>query len=288
MKKNYGLDLLRNYQIMNNIEIDNINYYINEESMSYADVLIEYKNVCGHLTIPVNGDDGFSVFKRFPSYGESNNHINKIFVYDNKVLLETNMPFCDFYSIEDCYLTYHKSENAITDSRHRFLPEIKKYNLEKERNITPFIENIDISKFSLLNTSINSLDYPKDMDYQPIIFENCMCELPKWVVEDNQYDYLGYYRLKYYCEDQPNLLLHLRVNGEMKVWENSKPIIYSEFVDKSFNMNISVHKLNPVIGVNELVFAISSSKGKTLGFCIRIERTDNSNGAFLPQIVLER
>lgn len=128
---------------MSKIEIENIDLQVNE-SEYYADIFISYSGVVGRLH-----DTGeqicFWLFRPIADYNDEHDHIEKIHVLKNTIRLETNIPFGEFYSIDNCYLSCNNENGAITDDEGNILPSFNNYLLSRPFTYSDYIERIAVS-----------------------------------------------------------------------------------------------------------------------------------------------
>ncbi len=263
---------------MSKIEIENIELRV-DESEYYAHIFISYSGVVGSLHGSVE-DRGFWLFRPVAGYNDENGHIEKIHVLENTVHLETNIPFGEFYSIDNCFLSYHSEKGTITDDEGNVLPEFSDYLLSQPYIYSDYIERIGISEVFVDDGKFLPDSLPRDIIYTEELFQKCVCCFPSEIAEDNEHDHIRYFRLRFTVCCECELKLKLRSGSTMKVFENGKLIYSQEYRGTHINRFITFLELHPSETVNELVFVLRSEHGTSCGFIIQFAIPEDRGTSF--------
>lgn len=270
---------------MNNlISICKIRTEVNIENDYSSVVIIEYNNVEGDL-VQNNSDKGF-IIKKESTDRDFDDYITHITCLKHIVQIETNIPFCDFYCIDNFTIEYHHNENGIIDEWGNKLPEFGRTKLSCDNIVSQFIERIEMSNAFLFNRcDLSELEFSNEITYMQKYFTKCVCELPDDVVKDDKNNYLFFFRVKYKYTHNMQLYLRLRSGASMKIWENSELLTQELYKSKVYNKHILKYRLTPIDGVNEMVLAVETSYGRTKGFCMQMEIPHINSQYFFPEII---
>lgn len=267
------------------IILKSIKTFIDVESDYYAIVVVEYDNVVIEL---INNllDEGFTITNRNGYYCDKKTHITSLLCIENKVYLKTDIPYCDFYSINDCYISYKRKVNCIVDKANSCLPEINGVRLMGNVIISEYIERIEVSDCLLFNNgNLKNICFPNNISYSVQCFSKCIIELPEEAIADKTNNFLIYYRFKYIINQGMKINLRIHSGASFKIWENNVEIACEAYKSNIYNKHLLKYKLTPIDGENEIVLAVETNYGDTKGFAFQFEVSNNIDNFFWPELI---
>jgi len=147
---------------------------------------------------------------------------------------------------------------------------------KKEKNITPFINIMDVSDFlPMEKKNIRNLSFPvvTKMKWEKKVFKGDMCDLHNEISSRQARDEIVFFKTSFRCSSSMHLNALLGYDGPVKLWLDGREI-FSD--DSGTNpavpdeARIGFGKCNK--GVHEIIVALGTNKGKAWGIFLRLER----------------
>ncbi|BCJ93738.1 hypothetical protein acsn021_13070 [Anaerocolumna cellulosilytica] len=253
----------------NSIELERITYHKDCED-NKALIILTYKNVADGLCVK-DAAKGFHIklAPRLMDYGQ----ITEVHIEGNKIMLKTAIAYQGPNDVSSAFLSYKypaETQNIITDSQGRYIPEMDMVRVVSEGFLSPYMNVWQISISETLNEDFRSIGYPwhlSEKDYKEVQFPGWYCEVPEELCchgEEAVIYFAGYLM----CEERENFCLHAGSCDEnkLKLWFDNIEVMYTD------NSNQGAAKLFIEPGIHEILFAVNTMGGKAAGIYARLEK----------------